>query len=52
MKSKVNRQCVTGVGGSAIVNPLTSDELQRRRKLSSLKIKFPSKNVRENQQKH
>jgi hypothetical protein len=33
-----------------LVNPLTPNDLQRRRAVSPLKIKIPIKNMRENQQ--
>jgi hypothetical protein len=33
-------------------NPLTPNELQRRRAVNRFKIKIPSKNMRENQQIH
>jgi hypothetical protein len=32
------------------INPSTPNDLQRRRAVSPLKIKIPSKNMRENQQ--
>jgi hypothetical protein len=32
----------------SLINPLTPNDLQRRRAVSPLKIKFPSKNVLEN----
>jgi hypothetical protein len=32
------------------INPLTPNDLQRRRAVSPLKIKIPSKNMSENQQ--
>jgi hypothetical protein len=32
------------------INPLTSNDLKRRRAVSSLKIKIPNKYIRENQQ--
>jgi hypothetical protein len=35
-----------------LVNRLTPKDLQRRRAVSPLKIKIPSKNMRENQQIH
>jgi hypothetical protein len=38
---------LTGEWGK-LLNPLTPNDLQRRRAVSPLKIKIPSKNMREN----
>jgi hypothetical protein len=35
---------------ASLLNPLTLNDLKRRRAVSPLKIKIPSKNMRENQQ--
>jgi hypothetical protein len=39
-------------GHPYLINPLTLNDLQRRRAVSPLKIKIPSKNMREKTQKN